>query len=104
MPIRVVVAEDDYLVREGLERLLEGEPRVELVASYGTADELEAAIDDDRPDVVLTDIRMPPGRLDEGIVLAERLRASHPQIGVVVLSNYAEPRHALRLFDHGADG
>ncbi len=102
--MRVVVAEDDFLVREGLQRLLEGEAQVELVAVYETADALRAALDTDRPDVVVTDIRMPPNGLDEGIRLAEELRSSHPRVGVVVLSNYAEPRHATRLFEGGAEG
>jgi DNA-binding NarL/FixJ family response regulator len=104
MAVRVVVAEDDYFVRAGLQRLLDGEPDIELVGAYETADALLASIADDRPDVVLTDIRMPPRGLDEGIVLAQELRKSHPDVGVVVLSNYAEPRHALRLFENGAEG
>jgi DNA-binding NarL/FixJ family response regulator len=103
MAVRVVVAEDDYFVRAGLQRLLDGEPDIELVGAYETADALLASIADDRPDVVLTDIRMPPQGLDEGIVLAQELRKSHPDVGVVVLSNYAEPRHALRLFESGAE-
>lgn len=104
MAVRVVVAEDDYFVRAGLQRLLDGEPDIELVGAYETADALLASIADDRPDVVLTDIRMPPRGLDEGIALAQELRKSHPDVGVVVLSNYAEPRHALRLFENGAEG
>src|SRR5947208_3615424 len=84
---------DDLVEREGLQRLLESSAEVDLVAVYESADALTAAIDDDKPDVVVTDIRMPPHGLDEGIALAEDLRASHPQVGVVVLSNYAEPRH-----------
>jgi DNA-binding NarL/FixJ family response regulator len=101
---RVVVAEDYYLVREGLQRMLESEPRITYVAGYETADALFGAIDVDRPDVILSDIRMPPDRRDEGIALAERLRATHPAIGVLVLSNYAAPRHAMRLFAGGAQG
>jgi DNA-binding NarL/FixJ family response regulator len=104
MAVRVVVAEDDYFVRQGLQRLLDAEPEIELVGAYETADALLGSIADDRPDVVLTDIRMPPHGLDEGIALAEQLRKSHPDVGVVVLSNYAEPRHALRLFENGAEG
>jgi DNA-binding NarL/FixJ family response regulator len=104
MPVRVVVAEDDYFVREGLRRLLETEPEIELVGAYESADALLASIAADRPDVVLTDIRMPPTGLDEGIALAEQLRTSHPAVGVIVLSNFAEPRHAMRLFEQGAAG
>src|SRR6476660_8178183 len=103
MAVRVVVAEDDYFVREGIERLLASEPSVELTAVYTDAEQLLGSIDEDRPDVVITDIRMPPGRQDEGIRLAERLGETHPAIGVVVLSSYVEPRYALRVFEHGAD-
>src|SRR5919109_755938 len=72
--IRLVLAEDSYLVREGIRRLLETQPEVELVASCGDLDSLLGAVEAERPDVVLTDIRMPPDRLDEGIRAAQRLR------------------------------
>jgi DNA-binding NarL/FixJ family response regulator len=98
------VAEDDYFVREGIERLLASEPSVELAGVYPDADQLLAAIDEDRPQVVIADIRMPPGHQDEGIRLAERLRETHPKVGLVVLSSYVEPRYALRVFEHGAEG
>ena len=78
MAIRIVLAEDNYLVREGVRRLLEGEPELELVATCGDLDTLLAAVEAERPDVVLTDIRMPPGGLDEGIQAADRLRETHP--------------------------
>ena len=104
MPIRVVLAEDNYLVREGVRRLLEREPALEIVATCGDLDSLLATVDAERPDVVLTDIRMPPAGLDEGIQAADRLRESHPTVGVVVLSQYAEPRFALTLFEAGSEG
>jgi DNA-binding NarL/FixJ family response regulator len=104
MSVRVVLAEDDLFVREGIQRLLDVEPLVDVVAAYETPDALMDAIDRDRPDVIVTDIRMPPEERDEGIRLARRLRDSHPGVGVVVLSNYLEPGYALRVFDGGAEG
>ena len=94
MPIRLVLAEDHYLVREGVRRLLETQPDLEVAAVCGDLDSLLAAVDAERPDVVVTDIRMPPGDTDEGIQAAERLRETNPEVGVVVLSQYANP--ALR--------
>ena len=104
MPIRVVLAEDHYIVREGIRRLLETEPDLEVVAVCGDLDSLLAAVDAERPDVVLTDIRMPPGDSDEGIQAADRLRETHPEIGVVVLSQYATPSYALALLEGGSAG
>jgi DNA-binding NarL/FixJ family response regulator len=104
VPIRVVLAEDSYLVREGIQRLLERRPELELVAICEDLDSLLAAVEESRPDVVITDIRMPPARSDEGIRAAEQFRETHPEIGVVVLSQYAEPRYALRLLEHGSAG
>ena len=101
MPIRVVLAEDHYLVREGVRRLLETHPEVEVAATCGDLDSLFAAVEAEQPDVVVTDIRMPPHGLDEGIQAAERLRETNPEVGVVVLSSYAEPRYALALLDAG---
>ena len=104
MAIRLVVVDDHYLVREGLVRLVETVPDLEIVASgdsYGAAVE---AIRDERPDVVVTDIRMPPTGSDEGIRLAAELRETNPEIGVVVLSQYAEPAYALACFEHGSEG
>ena len=101
MPIRVVLADDHYLVREGVRRLLESEADVAVVAVAEDLDSLLAAVDEARPDVVLTDIRMPPSGVDEGIQAAERLRETHPEVGVVVLSQYAEPRYALALLEAG---
>ena len=103
MAIRVVLAEDDYLLREGVRRLLETCEDVELAAACGDLDSLFLEVERAQPDVVVTDIRMPPGRTDEGIQAAERLRETHPMVGVVVLSQYAEPRYALRLLEAGSD-
>ncbi len=102
MAIRVVLAEDHYLVREGVRRLLETRPDLEVAAVCGDLDSLLAAVDAERPDVVVTDIRMPPEGTDEGIQAAERLRESHPEVGVVVLSQYASPGYALALLEHGS--
>jgi DNA-binding NarL/FixJ family response regulator len=102
MPIRVVVAEDQYLVREGVRRLLETRPEVEVAAVCGDLDSLLAAVEEHAPDVVLTDIRMPPGDGDEGIRAAEQLRHTRPQTAVLVLSQYSEPRYALALLEGGA--
>ncbi len=101
MTIRVVLADDHYLVREGVRRLLETDPEIEVAAVCGDLDSLLATVDAERPDVVLTDIRMPPQGVDEGVQAAERLRDTHPDVGVVVLSQYAEPRYALALLDAG---
>ena len=103
MPIRVVLADDHYLVREGVRRLLESEPEVEVVAVCGDLDSLLAAVEAERPDVLVTDIRMPPGDADEGIQAAERLRGTHPQVGVVVLSQYSNPSYALALLEGGSE-
>lgn len=103
-PIRVALAEDSYLVRQALVSILTRSEEVVLVASYSDAVSLLAAVEDDRPGVVLTDIRMPPSGDDEGIRLAAELRRRCPEIGVVVLSQYAEPRYALRLLAEGSDG
>ena len=104
MPIRVVLAEDSYLVREGIRTLLESRPQLELVATCGDLQSLLRAVEAERPDVVLTDIRMPPDGLDEGIQAASRLRETSPEIGVVVLSQYAEPGYALELLEGGSEG
>jgi DNA-binding NarL/FixJ family response regulator len=101
MSVRVVLADDHYLVREGVRRLLESEPGVEVAAAADDLASLLAAVDAERPDVVVTDIRMPPSGTDEGLQAAERLRLTHPDVGVVVLSQYAEPRYALALLDAG---
>jgi DNA-binding NarL/FixJ family response regulator len=104
MVIRIVVAEDSLLVREGIEKLLGAQDDIEIVALCADLPELLAAVDEHGPDVVLTDIRMPPNNSDEGIVAASSLRELHPQIGVVVLSQYVEPSYALQLLDGGSQG
>jgi DNA-binding NarL/FixJ family response regulator len=104
MALRLVVADDHYLVREGVRRLLETAPDIEVVASCEDLDSLLAAVEANDPDVVLTDIRMPPRHLDEGIQIAAQLRKTHPQVGVVVLSQYVEPGYALALLEDGSDG
>ena len=104
MPIRVVLAEDHYLVREGVRRLLETRPDIEVAAVCCDLQSLLAAVDAERPDVVITDIRMPPGGVDEGIQAAELLREANADIGVVVLSQYSEPRYALALLQSGTAG
>ena len=102
--IRVILGEDSYLVREGLRQVLAGAPQIELEAECGDADALLREIEERRPDVVLTDIRMPPTNTDEGIRLAAHLRRAHPDIGVVVLSQYADPGYVLELLESGSEG
>ena len=103
-PLRVAVADDHYLVREGVRQLLELGGEVQVVASVGTAVELLAAVDRIPVDVVVTDIRMPPGHHLEGIEAAHEIRARHPSTGVVVLSAHAEAAYALELFREGTAG
>jgi DNA-binding NarL/FixJ family response regulator len=102
--IRLVLAEDNLLVRAGLVKLLDEEADLEIVDVCGDHDALMGSVESDLPDVVVTDIRMPPGLSDEGIRAAAALRTSHPQVGVVVLSQYLEPAYALALFDSGSNG
>ncbi len=102
MPVRLVLAEDQYLVREGLRRLLETQPDLEVAAACGDLGSLLAAVDAERPDVVITDIRMPPSGADEGIQAADKLRETNPEVGVVVLSQYANPAYALALLKGGS--
>ena len=102
MTIRVVVAEDAFLVREAVTRLLADAPGVESVAGVADQATLLAAIEAERPDVVVTDIRMPPTHSDEGIRVAAELRQTHPQMGVVVLSQYAESAYILKLLEGGS--
>jgi DNA-binding NarL/FixJ family response regulator len=102
--IRVVLAEDNLLAREGIRSILGGDPGVELVAVCASLPELLDAADGERPDVVVTDIRMPPGLTDEGIRAAARLRRTAPRTGVVVVSQYDDPEFALALLDGGSRG
>lgn len=100
--LRVVVADDALLVREGVQRVLGLYPDLEVVGVAGDLDGLLAAVDEHRPDVVVTDIRMPPTSSDEGIRAATRLRETAPETGVVVLSQYAAPAYALELLSGGS--
>lgn len=103
MAIRVVAAEDSFLAREGIVSILGDIDDVELVEMSGDLDELRTAVERSSPDVVLTDIRMPPTNTDEGIRFAAEARDSHPDLGVVILSQHAEPRYAMALFKAGSD-
>jgi DNA-binding NarL/FixJ family response regulator len=102
MGLKVVVAEDSYLIREGLRSLLSGQDEIDLVAAVSSLPELLAAVQRHAPDVVVTDVRMPPGDSDEGVRAAESFARTHPDLGVVVLSQYVEPEWALRLFEPSA--
>ena len=102
--LRVVIAEDNYLVREGLRRLLEDSGDIEVQACVGTATELLDAVRRLAPDVVLTDIRMPPGHHMEGIEAARAIRAAHPGTGVLVLSQHTDDSYATALFADGSAG
>ena len=101
--ISVVVGEDGFLAREAITKLLEATDGIELVAVCEDAPSLRAAIEENDPDLVLTDIRMPPTNRDEGITLALELRDTHPEIGVVVLSQHADPTYASLLFERGSE-
>jgi DNA-binding NarL/FixJ family response regulator len=103
-PIRVVLADDAFLIRAAVTHLLEGAPWVAVVAECEDAHGVVAAVDRTAADLLITDIRMPPGGRDEGIRLAAELRRSHPALGVIVLSTYAEAAYALKLFESGSDG
>ena len=99
--IRVVVAEDDVLLRSGVTALLRTVDGVEVVGEAGSLDELLGVVEDQHPDVVVTDVRMPPNQHDEGIEAARRIRAAWPETGVVVLSQHAEPDYVLSVFEAG---
>jgi DNA-binding NarL/FixJ family response regulator len=104
VPLRVVFADDDYLVREGTAALLAEVAELDLVACVADPTALLAAVDEHRPDAVLTDIRMPPTSTTEGIDAARAIRARHPATGVVVLSQHVEPEYAYDLLKDGAVG
>jgi DNA-binding NarL/FixJ family response regulator len=104
MTISVVLAEDNFLVREGVARMLSGVEGIELLASCGDLQDAIGAVDDHRPDVVLTDIRMPPRHSDEGIQIAEHCRRSLPATGVVLLSQYVEIGYVRTLLQSGTRG
>jgi DNA-binding NarL/FixJ family response regulator len=101
MPVRVIIADDSHIVRESIEQILALDEGLEVTASCASRRELIEAIERGPPDVVLTDLRMPPGDDDEGIRVAVRLRETHPEIGVIVISHYVEPLMALKLLETG---
>jgi DNA-binding NarL/FixJ family response regulator len=103
MSLRVALGEDSLLVREGIQQLLTVDPEIEIVAAAADLPSLREACERERPDVVVTDIRMPPTSTDEGIQLAAELRDLDPTIGVVVLSQFSDPIYALALLEHGSD-
>jgi DNA-binding NarL/FixJ family response regulator len=102
--LRVVLAEDNYLVREGTRQVLEAGDGVTVVGAVGDAVSLLRAVEEHRPDVVVTDIRMPPGHHMEGIEAAHEIRRRWPDTGVVVLSQYADEAYAFALLEHGTAG
>ena len=104
MALRIVFAEDDYLVREGTAALLAELEDIDIVATVADRDALLAAVEEHRPDAVLTDIRMPPTKSTEGIEAARQIRDEHPETGVVVLSQFAEEEYAYELLRDGAEG
>ena len=104
MALKVVFAEDNYLVREGTSALLREVDEIELVGTAADVDALLEQVEEHRPDVVLTDIRMPPSNTTEGIQAARKIRSEHPSIGVVVLSQFADEDYAYELLKDGAAG
>jgi DNA-binding NarL/FixJ family response regulator len=103
MTVRIAIGDDNLIVREGLQRMLGADPALEIVATVGDLPALEAVCHRERPDVVVTDIRMPPTNTTEGITLANELRETHPEMGVVVLSQFADPVYALALLERGSE-
>ena len=103
VPMRVVIADDAMLIREGLARLL-SEAGLEVVGTYADAEELQRRLPTAAPDVAIVDIRMPPTHTDEGIVAAQHIRETRPDVGVLVLSQYVDSRYAARLLEGGAVG
>ena len=101
--MRVMIADDAVLFREGLARVLEA-AGIEVAAQVGDAEQLLARVRADPPEAVVVDIRMPPTHTREGLEAAQRIRADHPQVGVLVLSQYVEPHHAVQLLQDGAGG
>ena len=104
MVLRIVLAEDNLLMREGIASVVALDDDLLVVASCGDYIQLLAAVEEHQPDVVITDIRMPPTQTDEGIRAANIIRADHPGIGVIVLSQYIEPLYALNLLQAGSGG
>jgi DNA-binding NarL/FixJ family response regulator len=102
--IRVVLAEDNFLLRAGTAALLDALPDVELLAAVADAQELLAAVEEHRPDVVVTDIRMPPNHRTEGLDAAAVIRSRFPGTGVILLTQFADPQYAYELLRDGASG
>jgi len=102
--IRVLLAEDNALLRQGLERLIAHDSALELVGSVADLPSLQKAVVEHEPDVVVSDIRMPPSKTDEGIQMALQLRQERPQVGVVLLSQHADAAFALKLLEGGSGG
>jgi DNA-binding NarL/FixJ family response regulator len=96
--VRIVIADDETLLREGLARLLD-EAGFDVVGKAASADELRRRVELTRPDIAIVDIRMPPTHTDEGLVAAQEIRASQPEVGVLVLSHYVESQYAMRLLE-----
>lgn len=101
--IRLLICEDDYLVREGARAVLDSAPGIRVLATAGDPDELDALLDVHEPDAVILDIRMPPTYSTEGIDIARRLRRERPEIGVVILSQHDDPEYALELLEDGSE-
>ncbi|MFP5308089.1 MAG: response regulator [Actinomycetes bacterium] len=102
-PLRLLICEDDYLVREGARAVLESSPNITVVGTAGEPAELMALLETTEPDAVVLDIRMPPTHTTEGIDLALELRVRHPDMGIVVLSQHSDPEYALELLGDGSD-
>ena len=102
--LRIALADDSYLMREAIGQVLGGLEGIEVVAVCNDGDSLLEAVDREQPDVVVTDLRMPPAGDGEGIRVAHRLRETHPELGVIVLSQFAEPHHGAALMANGAEG
>ncbi len=102
--LRVVVADDNVFIRNGIAAMIDAIDDIELVAECADLPDLRAAVADHRPDLVVTDIQMPPTYTDEGIVAAVEVRAQRGEVGVLVLSQYVEPDYVMTLFEHGSDG
>ena len=103
MTLRLILADDHFLVREGVRQLLAAHPDIEVVATAADLPELVEAAERHKPDVVLTDIRMPPDHIDEGVRFASHCRAHHPEMGTILLSHYAQPAYVRALLETGAD-